>query len=115
MRPKEAYERRDDFTFLDVREWYEWDAGTVSGAIHIPIRQLGGRVDSVPRDKPIVAVCQIGQRSALAAEFLTRNGFEAHNLEGGVEAWVAEGLPLVSETGDKGTVVDGWAQEPDLG
>ena len=114
MRPKEARERSDEFTFLDVREWYEWDAGTVAGAIHIPIRQLRERIGEVPRDKPVVAVCQIGQRSALAAEFLTRNGFEAHNLEGGVEAWVADGYELVSETGDAGVIVDGWAQEPKL-
>ena len=114
MKPKEAYEGRDDFTFVDVREWYEWDAGTVAGAIHIPIRQLSGKVDSVPRDKPVVAVCQIGQRSALAAQFLTAQGYEAHNLEGGVEAWIAEGLPLVSQTSEQGVVVDGWAQTPEL-
>ena len=114
MNPREVFERRGEFTFLDVREWYEWDAGTIEGAVHVPIRQLRERLDSVPNDKPVVAICQIGQRSALAAEFLNQNGFEAHNLEGGIEAWTAEGLPLVSTTGDSGQVVDGWAQTPEL-
>lgn len=114
MNPREAFERSNDVTFLDVREWYEWDAGTIEGAVHVPIRELRDKLASVPREKPVVAICQIGQRSALAAEFLNHNGFEAHNLEGGVEAWTAEGLPLVSTTGDAGHVVDGWAQTPDL-
>ena len=114
MNPREASERRGEVAFLDVREWYEWDTGTIEGAVHVPIRELRDKLDSVPRDKPVVAICQIGQRSALAAEFLNRNGIDAHNLEGGLEAWTAEGFSLVSTTGDAGKVVDGWAQVHDL-
>ena len=114
MNAGEAFERRNDVAFLDVREWYEWDAGTIEGAVHIPIRQLRDQLEAVPRGKPVVVICQIGQRSALGAEFLNRNGFEAHNLEGGVEAWTAAGFPLVSTSGPEGTVVDGWAQTPEL-
>lgn len=114
MGPREVFDRRDEFTFLDVREWYEWEAGTVKDAIHVPIRQLSGRVDELARDRPVVVVCQVGQRSALAANFLTNLGFDAHNLEGGLEAWLAEGLPLVDGVGNGGDVVDGWAQEPEL-
>jgi rhodanese-related sulfurtransferase len=110
----EARKRCKEFTFLDVREWYEWEAGTVEGALHIPIRLLAERVDEVPKEKPVVVVCQVGQRSALAAGYLNRLGYEAHNLEGGVEAWTAEGLPLVTRGGGAGKVVDGWAQRPDL-
>jgi rhodanese-related sulfurtransferase len=111
---READERRGEVTFLDVREWYEWEAGTIEGAVHIPIRTLTQRVGEVPKDQPVVVVCQVGQRSALAADFLNRAGYEAHNLEGGVEAWIAQGLPLVSGEGEEGKVVDGWTQTPDL-
>jgi rhodanese-related sulfurtransferase len=111
---REASKRHDEFTWLDVREWYEWESGTVEGARHIPIRALTERVDEVPQDRPVVVICQVGQRSALAAGYLNRAGYEAHNLEGGVEAWVADGLPLVSAGSQKGKVADGWAQEPDL-
>ena len=114
MTAREAFEQRDKVTFLDVREWYEWDAGTIEGAVNVPIRQLRDRLDDVPRGKPVVAICQVGQRSALAAEFLSHNGIEAHNLDGGVEAWAAAGFPLVSTTGEPGQVVDGWAQTPEL-
>jgi rhodanese-related sulfurtransferase len=114
---REVNEHREEFTFLDVREWYEWEAGTIEGAVHIPIRTLTQRVEEVPQDQPVVVICQVGQRSALAADFLNRTGYEAHNLEGGVEAWMAEGLPLVSGEGGEGSegkVVDGWAQTPDF-
>jgi rhodanese-related sulfurtransferase len=61
-----------------------------------------------------VVVCQVGQRSALAAGYMNRLGYEAHNLEGGVEDWTASGLPLVTDSGDGGKIVDGWAQTPEL-
>ena len=112
MQPREVYERRDEFTILDVREWYEWVAGTVAGALHIPIRQVSERLNEIPKAERIVVVCQIGQRSDLVAEFLRQRGYDAHNLEGGLEAWRALELPL---TGEQGTLVDGWAQPlPDV-
>lgn len=114
MKPREAYERRDEVTFVDVREWYEWEAGTVKGSLHVPVRMLAERVHELPADRPMVVLCQVGQRSAVAAEFLAGRGRDAHNLEGGVEAWTAEGLPLVSADGADGRVTEGWGQLPDL-
>lgn len=52
----------------------------------------------------MVVVCQVGQRSELAAGFLARQGLTAENLEGGLEAWVAEGFPL------EGEIAEGFAQ-----
>jgi rhodanese-related sulfurtransferase len=109
-----AHDSKDQVTFLDVREWYEWEAGTIEGAQHIPIRVLAQRVEEVSKKRPVVVICQVGQRSALAADYLNRLGYEAHNLEGGVEAWTAQGFPLVAGTGSSGQVADGWAQTPDL-
>lgn len=113
MDPRTAHEQRDAFVFLDVREPYEWSAGHVEGALNIPIGEIGARVSELDRDAGVVVVCQVGQRSALVADFLVRHGFVAHNLEGGVEAWAAEGLPLVREGAAPGQVVDGWARDLD--
>lgn len=44
-------------------------------------------MDKLPRDRPILAVCAEGNTSAYVAEGLRRAGFEAMNLEGGMEAW----------------------------
>jgi rhodanese-related sulfurtransferase len=96
--------------FLDVRKSYEYDAGHVDGAMWLTLRELPSRLDALDRHTPIVVTCQIGQRSGLAAEFLREHGFEADNLEGGLEAWVAAGFALVSSDGRSGRVIDGWAE-----
>ena len=111
MEAQAAFERLDDCVFLDVRERYEWDAGHIDGSIHIPITQLPARVNEVPTGHTVVCVCQIGQRSDLAARYLRENGYDAHNLEGGMAVWQASGLPFVAVRGDEGQVVDGHARD----
>ena len=121
MEPAEANELLGRAVFLDVREPYEWEAGHVEGAVHIPIGQITLRVAELdPRDH-VVVVCQVGQRSALVTDWLNDRGFKAQNLEGGLAAWSAQGLPLVSEA-QEGRLVDGWAGDvsgerldPDVG
>ena len=111
MDARTAFEQRDDVVFLDVREPYEWDAGHIEGALHIPMAQLPARTAEVPSDRTIVCVCQIGQHSDLAARFLQENGYTAQNLEGGMSVWHNEGLPSVTAAGDQGAVVDGFARD----
>jgi rhodanese-related sulfurtransferase len=108
-----AHEQSDSVLFVDVRERYEWDAGHIDNSVHIPLMELQQRFAELPRDQRIVAVCQIGQRSELAARFLSQQGFDAHNLEGGMASWQAKDLPFVSDAGSDGEVVDGWARDFD--
>jgi rhodanese-related sulfurtransferase len=110
MDAAEAFSVRDKVSYLDVREPYEWDAGHIDGSLHIPIGQIGTRFEELEKAKPIVVVCQVGQRSALVSEFLAGRGYDASNLEGGLEAWVLGGYPLVVSEGP-GEVVDGWARD----
>ena len=110
MDVKTAYEQMSDALFLDVRERYEWDAGHLAGSVHIPLMELPQRLNDVPSDRTVIAVCQIGQRSELAANFLREHGYTAHNLEGGLAQWLAAGLPLKDESGQ---LVDGYARDFD--
>ncbi len=93
--PRVAFERRDEVQFLDVRQGWEWEKGRIQQAVHIPLPSLlaGGTGDLDP-DRPVVAYCTVGARSEVAMLLLRAKGFDAHNLEGGAEAWVAEGLPF---------------------
>ena len=59
-----------------------------------PLTQLGRRMETLPRDRTIVAVCASGHRSAVAARALRRAGFEVENLKGGMHAWAGQGLPV---------------------
>ena len=98
---------------IDVREYYEWASGHLEGATNIPLRTLPSRYAELDEDRPVLVTCQVGQRSAIATDFLRGRGYDAHNLEGGVAVWTAEGLPLVDVEDHPGTVVDGWAQTLD--
>ena len=89
---------------LDVREDYEWDAGHVSSAVHIPLGLLADHIGELPSDRQVVVVCRSGARSARAAAFLTASGYDAVNLAGGMQAWAAVGLPFVSADGAPGEV-----------
>lgn len=73
--------------------------------MHIPLDDLGERVEELDKGRPVVTVCRSGERSAAAAEELTRRGFEAENLDGGLEGWAARDLPLVTSSGAPGTAV----------
>ena len=92
-----------DIAVLDVRESFEWDAGHLPGAIHIPLGELPGRTDEVPSGRVLV-VCHVGARSAHATAFLRRQGVDAVNLTGGMAAWQAARRPFVSETDGPATV-----------
>ena len=80
-------------TVLDVREPAEWDGplGRIPNAVLIPLGQLAERAGEVSKDKPIVAVCRAGGRSAQATNILREAGFDrVANLPGGMLRWRAE-------------------------
>ena len=85
---------RDGAQGVDVREQYERDAGHIADTLHIELDQLAASADTLDRERPLVFYCRTGSRSALAAQAFAAAGFEAHNLDGGLEAWVRDGLPI---------------------
>lgn len=86
---------RDDVAVIDVREPHEYSAGHLPNAKLIPVASVFARKDELPRDKDVLFVCQVGQRSALACEMAAAVGLtRLFNLEGGTEAWVEAGLPV---------------------
>jgi len=103
---EEAARRVDEgAVLLDVREPDEWNAGHAPDAVHVPLAALAASVDELDKDRPIVAVCRVGGRSERAASVLLQRGYDAVNLAGGMQAWQAAGMPIVTETGDAGRVV----------
>ena len=94
MDPKEVTSEVQTALILDVREQFEWDAGHIDGALHIPMNEIPGRLDEIPKEHKVIVVCHLGQRSAHVAQFLGQQGYKVENLDGGLEAWSAAGLPL---------------------
>ena len=100
-----VHEHLDDVQLVDCRELYEWSAGRIEGAIHIPLNSImAGVTGDLEQDKPVVVVCRSGNRSELASLMLKARGFEAYNLEGGMEDWEAKGLPFSTPEGAPGRV-----------
>jgi sulfur dioxygenase len=82
---------------LDVREPEEFTGplGHIAGAVMIPLGELAERTGELSPDRPIVAVCRAGGRSAQAIVLLQQAGFkEIANLAGGMLRWRAEGHPV---------------------
>ena len=102
--PKAVWNRRDEVQIVDVREPYEWEAGRIEGAVHVPLNDLMAGEGAFDNDKPVVAVCRSGNRSELATLMLQARGYEAHNLVGGMEAWERDGLPFATPDGRPGRV-----------
>jgi rhodanese-related sulfurtransferase len=84
-------ERLDKVQLLDVREHEELAIASLPGAVHIPMREIPGRLEQLDRDRPIVVMCHAGVRSRHVAAFLIANNFKhVFNLAGGIDAWSAE-------------------------
>lgn len=103
--PRGTFDQLDRIQLVDCREQNEWDAGRVEGAVHIPLNAImaGAGTDLDPK-KPVVVICRSGNRSELATMMFQARGFQAHNLEGGIEAWAREGLPYSAPDGSPGRV-----------
>ena len=77
----------DEPYLLDVRDPEEFRAWSIAGAVNVPLAELARRIDELPSDRELVSICASGNRSATAAELLSRAGFSVANLSGGMAAW----------------------------
>jgi len=96
---------RDGALLLDVRNDNEWAAGHAPDAIYVTLSQVPAHIGDLPHDRRIVAICRSGARSAKATEYLVAHGYDTVNLGGGMRAWVAAGLPVITDAGTPGEVI----------
>ncbi len=81
---------------LDVREQAEWNAGHIAGALFAPYHDLHELPEDLDAGRPVAAICSSGQRAAVAASLLRRQGAERviHVVDGGVGTWAQRGWPI---------------------
>jgi hydroxyacylglutathione hydrolase len=83
-----------DLQLVDVRNPGELEAGTVAGAVNIPVGQLAGRLGELDVTRPTVVYCAGGYRSSVAASLLRQRGFaDVSDLVGGYGAYAAAAPP----------------------
>lgn len=95
--PEWVARNMDSVCIVDVRtpEEFTSDLGRLRGSILIPINELRKRLDEIPRDKPVVFVCQSGKRSAMATQILLAEGVgRVANVPGGLIHWMRMALPF---------------------
>lgn len=94
---KSKLDAKETFFLLDVRTAQEFSQdGRVAQAKLIPLQELETRLAELPRDQPVACICRSGNRSTTACDLLAKKGFNAINVEGGMNAWKAVGYPAVS-------------------
>lgn len=94
VEPHWLEEHLSQVNVLDVREPAEFSGplGHIRGATLVPLGELAAKAGDLPKDKPIVAVCRAGSRSAHATAILQKAGIaDVANLPGGMLRWRAEG------------------------
>jgi rhodanese-related sulfurtransferase len=92
----ERWERGDGPQVLDVRERAEWDDGHIPGSVHVPYHDLHTLPEGLDPERPVAVICASGQRSAIGASLLQREGARdvLHVVDGGVGTWRRRGWPV---------------------
>ena len=83
-------------TLVDIREPMEYVLGHPAGVTHLPMSQIQWRLRDLDAMRPLLLICNSGNRSGMVADWLVRNGFpgdEVANVLGGVIAWQIHRLP----------------------
>jgi sulfur-carrier protein adenylyltransferase/sulfurtransferase len=86
---REMIEMDEEYVILlDVRDDWEWEVAHLEGAIHIPLDELGFRLNELNPHNEIVCYCHVGERSIDACLVLWEAGFrKVRSMTGGIEAW----------------------------
>ncbi len=91
---------KEEVLLLDVREpsLNGKKTATLKDAKRLFFADLPEKTDALPKDKPIVVTCSVGNRSSIAASILERKGFKnVSNVLGGMTAWTNLGYPTKKE------------------
>ncbi len=102
IEPKAFYteflKNKDNFLFIDVRPVDAYNAVHAEGSINMPLHTLYDQRHNLPKTgKQIVLICSGGRASGVAYGYLEHFGFlNLRRIDGGIEKWLAEGLPIVS-------------------
>lgn len=84
--------------FVDVRTKEEFEMGSISGTVNIPVDELRDRLDEIPRDKPIYITCAVGLRGYLATRILIGKGYtNVKNLSGGYKTYSFATAPITKK------------------
>jgi rhodanese-related sulfurtransferase len=97
---EDAYElvENDEAFFIDVREEDEFrkEFFDFQNVFFHPMSAIMDRLQYIPKEIPLIVVCENGNRSTKVANVLNKQGFtDVANMDGGINTWKAKGFPIV--------------------
>jgi glyoxylase-like metal-dependent hydrolase (beta-lactamase superfamily II)/rhodanese-related sulfurtransferase len=89
---REKLKKGEAFSLVDVRAKQEYQALHIKNAINIPLPDIRTRFKEINPQKPVMVICNTGQRSSMGCSILKQHGFkEVLNVAGGMTAYSAAG------------------------
>jgi len=88
------FDGKEAHMLIDVRSPDEFKSGFIPGARNILLQDLPQKLNTLPKDKPLILYCRSGSRSASAAGMLKQAGFEDVYDLGGIFGWASSGYPV---------------------
>lgn len=85
---RELKQGAGEVTLVNVCTREECELNTIQGALNIPLDDLRGRLNELPKDKPVVVFCAVGLRGYLASRILIQEGYDVRNLTGGLKNYL---------------------------
>lgn len=89
---------REDALVIDVRDTGDFIEGHLPGARNVPAASLEQKMAELvaDKDRPVIVTCATGARTVNACKKLKAAGYtRVHELEGGLQAWMSAGLPVI--------------------
>jgi len=87
----------DEAVLLDIRDAKEFGTGHIAGSLSIPYSKLQTRLSELNahKDKAIILIDKYGQQTGTAGKELSKAGFRPARLQGGINEWQVNNLPVV--------------------
>jgi len=80
---------------IDLRSADQFKAASIAQSRNIPAADLDAKAASLPKDKPVILVCDTGRSAPRSVAVLRKHGLqEVYTLEGGIQAWMQASLPV---------------------
>ncbi|WP_114416764.1 rhodanese-like domain-containing protein [Marinospirillum perlucidum] len=91
---------KDEAVALDIRDRKDFNAGHITGALHIPMNSLDSKLNELEKhkNKKIIVVCRMGSSASMAVAKLQKAGFQdVVRLKGGMMQWQTDSMPVVKK------------------
>ena len=86
--------KASQFYTIDIRSPEEWTKGHIQHSQHFELEKLPSVLEDIPKEKTVALICKSGNRSSLGASYLKKQGRDAVNVRGGIQAWKQAEFPL---------------------